>query len=146
MPITYQRKTYGNGPYQAAFRRLSGDELLVRYLNAIETTLTKTTAPRLVLEACVFAYAPELVERPRSSLGGRPKYTQHIEVVNNEVMVKLLEYRRVDGKPLTELVVQAVRAWIRAHVVKLVMLDREQAVFVWDEEKLEMIGASAPPL
>jgi len=136
---------YTRNPYQAAYGRLCTNALLVRYINAVHNVMPARTDSALVLEACVEKYAPKLFA-PGRTPRRVATYAYSRVHVNDTVMAELEAFRQLRGQPLTVLIEDAVVEWMRTYVVKLVMLNNEQAVFVWDEYQLEDIHASAPSL
>lgn len=139
------RRRFARTPYQAVYPSIVGDELLVRYMNAvIDARPRKWSATTLTLYACAEAYVPELLDTETetgryASMYSKPK-------VNDLVMTRLHQLKDIQRLPLAALVKQALVRWMQRNVHRLVVWDRETAIFVDDDDILKQGPSSAPPL
>jgi hypothetical protein len=121
------------GPFQSVHQHLKSTPYLVRYLNAVEVRDPKRRPATLTLEACVETYAPELLAGPF----GLGLYNHSLDYVRGNVMGRLYRTRLYTKRPLTQLVEDAIIAWLRKHVYGIMPFgDGEQAVFIDDNEVL----------
>jgi hypothetical protein len=132
-------------PLQAARHRLAANLDTVRRLNAVEAADPRRKTSVLVLEACVIAYAPQLLSTEDHQRHSTGKYILQRSDVEQSVMEQMRTTSTVRGVSIAKLIEDAVIQWLDTNVHSVVtgFDGTESALFFSDVAPFD---GPAPPV